>query len=201
MQNKVPKEAQRVIDLVRQRMKENGATEMLGFEVEHVEKGRATFTLEVAAKHRQFQGVVHGGILAALADTAGGMSVYMNLPPRSRVATVEMKINYLEPVAGGEVVAEAEIVRLGRNLAVVDCDLFDETRRIVEAHVRYHAAHREQAFVGNREIENLEQPYRDQVLRLRRSYERGLRTVIERGCAEGDFTVAEPRLEDTAKHP
>ncbi|WP_019064049.1 TetR/AcrR family transcriptional regulator [Streptomyces prunicolor] len=69
-----------------------------------------------------------------------------------------------------------------------------QLRRIVEAHVRYHAAHREQAFVGNREIENLEQPYRDQVLRLRRTYERGLRTVIERGCAEGDFTVAEPRL-------
>lgn len=60
-------------------------------------------------------------------------------------------------------------------------DVSLQLRRIVEAHVRYHAAHREQAFVGNREIENLEQPYRDQVLRLRRTYERGLRTVIERG--------------------
>jgi len=69
-----------------------------------------------------------------------------------------------------------------------------QLRRIVEAHVRYHAAHREQAFVGNREIDNLEQPHRDQVLRLRQTYERALRTVIERGCAEGDFTVAEPRL-------
>jgi uncharacterized protein (TIGR00369 family) len=69
--------------------------------------------------------------LAALADTAGGMAVYLRLPPGSRVATVEMNINYLEAVARGEVVAEAELVRLGRNLAVVDCDLFDHTRRIV----------------------------------------------------------------------
>ncbi|MFE4966159.1 TetR/AcrR family transcriptional regulator [Streptomyces sp. NPDC056660] len=73
-------------------------------------------------------------------------------------------------------------------------DVTLQLRRMVEAHVRYHAAHREQAFVGNREIGNLEQPYRDQVLRLRQTYERGLRSVIERGCAEGDFKVAEPRL-------
>ena len=87
--------------------------------------------MRVSKRHLQVHGVVHGGILAALADTAGGMAVYLRLPPRSRVATVEMKINYLEAVARGEVVAEAEIVRLGRNLAVVDCDLFDDTRRIV----------------------------------------------------------------------
>ncbi|MFG3022479.1 TetR/AcrR family transcriptional regulator [Streptomyces sp. NPDC048254] len=73
-------------------------------------------------------------------------------------------------------------------------DVTLQLRRMVEAHVRYHAAHREQAFVGNREIGNLEEPYRDQVLRLRQAYERGLRTVIERGCTEGDFKVAEPRL-------
>jgi len=47
------------------------------------------------------------------------------------VATVEMKINYLEAVAGGEVLAQAELVRLGRSLAVVDCDLFDHDKRIV----------------------------------------------------------------------
>jgi AcrR family transcriptional regulator len=67
-------------------------------------------------------------------------------------------------------------------------------RRMVEAHVCYHAAHREQAFVGNREIDNLEQPYRDQVLGLRQTYELGLRTLIEHGCAVGEFAVSEPRL-------
>jgi AcrR family transcriptional regulator len=73
-------------------------------------------------------------------------------------------------------------------------DVVLQLRRMVEAHVRYHAAHRQQAFVGNREIGNLEQPYRDQVLRLRRRYERGLRAVIESGSAGGDFDVAESRL-------
>ncbi|MGW3652897.1 TetR/AcrR family transcriptional regulator [Streptomyces sp. NPDC000878] len=96
----------------------------------------------------------------------------------------------------GEIMVETMRALIADQQAALDAggDVSLQLRRIVEAHVRYHAAHREQAFVGNREIGNLEQPYRDQVLRLRQTYERGLRTVIERGCAEGDFTVAEPRL-------
>jgi AcrR family transcriptional regulator len=69
-----------------------------------------------------------------------------------------------------------------------------QLRRIVEAHVRFHATHREQAFVGNREIGNLEQPHRDRVLRLRRRYESGLRGVIAQGVRSGTFTVAADRL-------
>jgi AcrR family transcriptional regulator len=69
-----------------------------------------------------------------------------------------------------------------------------QLRRAVEAHVRYHATHREQALVGNREIESLEEPTRGQVVELRSTYELGLRTVIEQGCAAGAFSTAQPRL-------
>ena len=55
-----------------------------------------------------------------------------------------------------------------------------QLRRAVEAHVRYHATHREDALVGNREIESLDQPARTQVVELRRTYEHGLRAIIER---------------------
>ncbi|MFF5229675.1 TetR/AcrR family transcriptional regulator [Dactylosporangium sp. NPDC000521] len=67
-------------------------------------------------------------------------------------------------------------------------------RRMVEAHVRYHAGHRDQAFVGNREIGNLDQPARDQILAMRATYERTLRGVIEEGCDAGVFAVEHPRL-------
>ena len=69
-----------------------------------------------------------------------------------------------------------------------------QLRRAVEAHVRYHAAHREDALVGNREIESLDQPARTQVVELRRTYEHGLRAIIEAGCAAGDFATAHARL-------
>lgn len=69
-----------------------------------------------------------------------------------------------------------------------------QLRRAVEAHVRYHATHREDALVGNREIESLEEPARTEVVELRRTYEHGLRAIIEGGCTAGDFATAHARL-------
>jgi AcrR family transcriptional regulator len=73
-------------------------------------------------------------------------------------------------------------------------DVVVQLRRMVEAHVRFHAGHREEAFVGNRELDSLEPDARAEVLALRARYEHGLRETIERGCALGRFHVAEPRL-------
>jgi uncharacterized protein (TIGR00369 family) len=82
--------------------------------------------MRVRARHKQVHGVVHGGVLAALADTAGGLATYICARRGTRVATVEMKMNYLEPVSGRTVIADARVIRKGRNLAVVDCDLHEE---------------------------------------------------------------------------
>jgi len=73
-------------------------------------------------------------------------------------------------------------------------DISTQLRRMVEAHVRFHALNSEQAFVGNREIGNLEQPHRDRVLALRAQYERGLRDAVAEGIDAGVFTTPDPRL-------
>jgi uncharacterized protein (TIGR00369 family) len=116
---------------ITRRLNESNTAKQFGFLFREVGPGRVVVGMRVAKRHLQVHGVVHGGILAALADTAGGMTVYLQLPPNSRVATVEMKINYLEAVAHGELAAEGRLVRLGRNLAVVDCDVFDHDKRLV----------------------------------------------------------------------
>jgi acyl-CoA thioesterase len=116
---------------ITRRLNQTNTAKQFGFLFREIGPGRVVVGMRVSKRHLQVHGVVHGGILAALADTAGGMAVYLRLPPNSRVATVEMKINYLEAVADGEVVANAELVRLGRNLAVVVCDLLDDSKRIV----------------------------------------------------------------------
>jgi AcrR family transcriptional regulator len=67
-------------------------------------------------------------------------------------------------------------------------------RRMVEAHVRYHASHRREAFVGNREIASLDSPHRRRVLALRARYERALRDVVDEGCRNGEFSVNSSRL-------
>jgi uncharacterized protein (TIGR00369 family) len=102
-----------------------------GFRLEDAAVGRAKLRMKVQPRHMQIHGVVHGGVLASLADTAGGLALYLGLPRGSRAATVEMKINFLEPVHGGAVFAEAKILRQGKYLAVVECDLTDDHQRMV----------------------------------------------------------------------
>jgi AcrR family transcriptional regulator len=73
-------------------------------------------------------------------------------------------------------------------------DVTTRLRRVVEAHVRFHAAHREEAFVGNRELNNLEGSNHDVVLAMRDTYERGLRALIDEGVELGTFDVRSTRL-------
>jgi AcrR family transcriptional regulator len=73
-------------------------------------------------------------------------------------------------------------------------DPVERLRRAVEAHVRYHARHRLEAFVGNREIRSLVEPHRSAVLARRAEYEAGFRSLVGEGIAAGKFSVASARL-------
>ncbi len=126
MTKRMSKEEKRVTELVRRRMKESRSTDLLGFEVESVRKGRAIFRLDVRPSHKQIHGVVHGGILAALADTTAAIAAYTAVPRGTEIVTVELKINYLEPVPGGRIKADARVLRAGRNFVVAECEIFNE---------------------------------------------------------------------------
>jgi len=69
-----------------------------------------------------------------------------------------------------------------------------QLRRAVEAHVRFHVNHTEEAFVGTREVGSLDQPFRRKIVAQRSRYERGFRALIQRGSDEGTFDVSSPRL-------
>ena len=127
MTRKLTAEEKRATELVRQRMKESKATELLGFDVESVHDGRAIFRLDVRPSHKQIHDVVHGGILAALADTTAAIAAYTVVPKGVELATLEFKINYLEPVPGGTVKADARVLRTGRNFIVTECEIFNES--------------------------------------------------------------------------
>jgi uncharacterized protein (TIGR00369 family) len=126
MTKKMSKDEKRVTEMVRRRIKESRSTELLGFDVESVQAGRAIFRLDVRANHKQIHGVVHGGILAALADTAAAIAAYTTVPNGTEIATVELSMNYLEPVPGGRIKADARVLRTGRNFVVTECEIFNE---------------------------------------------------------------------------
>jgi len=111
---------------LRRQTNETGATALLGLSLESLEKGRVIFSMRVKPRHKQLHGVVHGGVLATLADTVSAIAAYTTVPKGTQIATVEMKINFLEAVPGGKIKAEAKVLRTGRNFVVTECEIYLE---------------------------------------------------------------------------
>jgi len=113
------------------RLRATPLAKLFGFALEAAEPGRAVLKMRVQRRHIQVHGVVHGGILAALADTAGALGIYLMLPRGTRLATIEMNISYLEPVEDGILLAEGRLLRKGSNFAVAECEIRDSGRRLI----------------------------------------------------------------------
>lgn len=74
-----------------------------------------------------------GGFIAVLADASLGMAVQTTIPAGSGFATVDIKVNYVRPVAadGGVLQARASVVHRGRSLAVARAEVSDDRGRLV----------------------------------------------------------------------
>jgi uncharacterized protein (TIGR00369 family) len=125
MRGKPANEVKKLTAATRRHLKESRVIAMLGFALESASQGHAILRLDARARHKQLNNVVHGGILAALADTAGAIAAYTTVPKGVALATIELKINYLEAVPGGRIRAEARVLRTGRNFVVTECEIFD----------------------------------------------------------------------------
>ena len=78
-------------------------------------------------------GGLHGGVFAALADAAVGISIQRHFGGKRPITTVELKINYLRPVMKGRVFAHARLIRTGATFCVGAVDLTDENGQTVGA--------------------------------------------------------------------
>lgn len=70
-------------------------------------------------------GVLHGGALITLADTAGAICAFLNLPPGASTSTIESKTNFFRAVRAGHVESRTLPLHVGRTTIVVQSDLFD----------------------------------------------------------------------------
>jgi uncharacterized protein (TIGR00369 family) len=104
---------------------------LLGFEA--VEGGSDGVVLRGAwaGERCTAAGVLHGGYLMALADSAAATLAFLNLPEGAVTSTIEAKTNFLAAVREGTVTARAELVHKGRTTIVVQTDVTDESGRLV----------------------------------------------------------------------
>lgn len=103
---------------------------LLGLELDDIGTGTATLALNVRQDLTQNLGLVHGGVIASLIDTATAFAILSLLAPKERVTTVDLTISYLRPVTMGRLRAVAKVVRAGRRLFVVSAEVFDEDGKL-----------------------------------------------------------------------
>ncbi len=74
--------------------------------------------------HQQHDGIVHGGVLATLADTAVALAAYTLAAKGQRIVTIEFKINYLRPAQGALLLCRGTVLRPGRTVTVSEAEIF-----------------------------------------------------------------------------
>lgn len=99
---------------------------LLGIELDAIETGVATLGLTIRHELTQNHGVVHGGAIASLIDSATAFAIISLLAPREKVTTVDLTISYLRPLTSGRATSIAKVVRAGRRVFVVTAEVFDE---------------------------------------------------------------------------
>ena len=98
----------------------------IGAKIAALSPGMCEMELPFRADLCQQHAYVHGGVIAAIADTSAGFAAATLMPADAEVLTVEFKINLIAPAEGERFRARGEIVRAGRTLTVVQSEVSAE---------------------------------------------------------------------------
>ena len=104
----------------------------LGFTMTAIDEGTARFEMDaLPERHANPMGTLHGGVLCDLADGAMGMAFASTLAQGESFTTLELKMNYLKPVWRAHLVADARVIKRGRDVGLIECDVVDDGGALV----------------------------------------------------------------------
>ncbi len=114
------------------RLRHSPAWNFMGLEVVETGEGRAVVTMPARDEMTNFQGVVHGGFLSMLADSAMGRAMATALPAGERHFTFDLKMNFINYAKAPEVLkAIGTVIHAGRRTGMVECRVEGEDGRLI----------------------------------------------------------------------
>ena len=99
--------------------------------LDHIDIDSATAVIELAKCHLQPYGIVHGGVVATLIDTATFWAAFLRLPEDAGLVNVDLKLNYLQSVVEGRLTAKGSCMRHGRSLSYAEAGVFDAQNNLI----------------------------------------------------------------------
>ena len=109
----------------------------LGLELCEMKDGEVSICLDVRDELKQYRGVVHGGAIASLIDTASAFVILATIDDTERITTTDLTIHYLRPITTGRMLAKARIIRGGRRRFVVNVEVENDGRLAATAVTGY----------------------------------------------------------------
>ena len=103
----------------------------LGWTMTAAAPGRATMEMDVDERFANPMGTLHGGVLCDLSDAAMGIAYASELERGESFTTLELKINFMKPVWRAHLRAEGRVVKRGRTVGLVECDVLDDKGALV----------------------------------------------------------------------
>jgi uncharacterized protein (TIGR00369 family) len=100
--------------------------EYLGMTIQEATEGRALLTMPFQVRHAQGKGLMHGGAVTSLADTAVAMAIKSLLPEGSHFVTTELSLRFHAAVTGGGIRAEASTSWLDERKIEGVAEVFDD---------------------------------------------------------------------------
>ena len=104
---------------------------LLGFEFVRAERGAATFALDVREELTRMGGILHGGAVVSLLDTAAAFAVHTVIEPEARTVTVDLTVHFLRPASAGRIEAQARVLRRGRRVCILSVEARDAAAEIL----------------------------------------------------------------------
>jgi uncharacterized protein (TIGR00369 family) len=113
---------------------------LLGLRVEDVRRDYCRMRLPFRPELMQAGGVMHGGAVASLLDSVLVPAIGSSLPKGSRFATIDLHVQFMDGVSGGDVVAEGWVVRRGRRIVFgqAEARAVESGRLVATAILTYH---------------------------------------------------------------
>ncbi|MGA2789747.1 MAG: PaaI family thioesterase [Candidatus Bathyarchaeia archaeon] len=116
---------------IRQLAREMPFYNHLGMHLTRLGTGRAEIRINVTRRLTQDAGVAHGGVAAALIDSAVGLALYTMLDAEEFITTVELKVNFTAPAQLGLLKASGQIIHKGKRIAVGEAEVKDQKKRLI----------------------------------------------------------------------
>jgi uncharacterized protein (TIGR00369 family) len=124
-------EHEALIAELRDRLQDSEFYRWAGVEVVDASAGVVEIAFEAKPQHLNLQGLVHGGILATLADTAMGLAVRTVLEPGRRHVTVQLGVEFLSPGRPGRITARGRSIKIGTQLGFAEADVLNADGRLL----------------------------------------------------------------------